>query len=173
MSSKLKKRWAGMKMNNHNRTLDVCSGSRMMYFDNQDERVIFGDKRHETHELKDRKYTRHLEIHPDILLDFTNLPFDDETFKLVVFDPPHLIHAGEESWLAKKYGKLSKDWRDEISEGFSECFRVLEQDGILIFKWNENQIKVKEILALTDQKPLFGHPTTRHRGTHWFTFMKG
>ena len=58
----------------------------------------------------------------------------------------------------------------------AECFRVLEDGGVLIFKWNENQIPVKEILALTDQQPLFGHTTMKHKRnqtqTHWFTFMK-
>lgn len=36
--------------------------------------------------------------------DFANVGFDDETFYLVVFDPPHLLRAGKSSWLVKKYG---------------------------------------------------------------------
>lgn len=157
--------------------LDPCCGSRMMWFDKADQRTLFGDCRKETHILPDRQYQRHLEIKPDVKLDFTKLPFDNNTFKLVVFDPPHLVHAGAKSWLSKKYGRLGKDWQSDIRQGFSECFRVLEANGILIFKWNENQIPVKEILALTDQKPLFGHTTMKHKknqtATHWFTFMKG
>lgn len=109
-------------------------------------------------------------------MDFTNLPFNDESFRLVVFDPPHLMHAGKNSWLAKKYGRLGNDWRTDIKKGFAECFRVLEDSGILIFKWNENQISVREILSLTDEKPLFGHVTRKHKenqtSTHWFTFIK-
>ena len=97
-------------------------------------------------------------------------------FKLVVLDPPHLVHAGQKSWLAKKYGTLGSDWREDLRRAFAECFRVLEYGGVLIFKWNENQIPVKEILALTDQQPLFGHTTMKHKRnqtqTHWFTFMK-
>lgn len=156
--------------------LDPCCGSRMMWFDKQDQRCLFSDLRTESHLLKDRQYLRHLEICPDVRLDFTALPFQDGQFRLVVFDPPHLVHAGEKSWLAKKYGTLGTDWREDIRKGFKECFRVLGDEGILIFKWNENQIPVKEILALTDQQPLFGHPTMRHKRnqtqTHWFTFMK-
>lgn len=34
-------------------------------------------------------------IDPDIQCDFTDLPFPDETFSLVVFDPPHLKYAGK------------------------------------------------------------------------------
>ena len=153
--------------------LDPCCGSRMMWFDKADQRTLFGDCREETHILLDRQYQRHLEIKPDVKLDFTKLPFDNNTFKLVVFDPPHLVHAGAKSWLALKYGKLGQDWRDDLNKGFAECFRVLESGGVLIFKWNEDQIKVSEILKLTHNKPLFGHVTKRHGGTIWLTFMKG
>ena len=153
--------------------LDPCSGSRMMWFDKSDQRCLFGDERIESHSLKDRHYQRHLEIRPDVRLDFRRLPFADNSFKVVVFDPPHLVRAGKKSWLALKYGSLTADWRDDIRKGFAECFRVLESGGVLIFKWNEDQIKVPEILALTPEKPLFGHPTGRHGRTHWFTFLKG
>ena len=152
--------------------LDPCCGSRMMWFDKQDQRCLFGDKRAETHLLKDRQYLRHLEIRPDVQLDFTALPFPDGQFKVVVLDPPHLVRAGKKSWLAKKYGQLTQDWRDDLSKGFAECFRVLKPNGVLIFKWNEDQIKVPQILALTPHQPLFGHPTGRHGKTHWFAFMK-
>ena len=63
--------------------LDPCCGSRMMWFDKQDQRCLFGDARAETHLLKDRQYLRHLEIRPDVQLDFTALPFPDGQFKLV------------------------------------------------------------------------------------------
>ena len=46
-----------------------------------------------------------LNIDPDVLCDFTNLPFPDNAFSLVVFDPPHLTGAKETAWLVKKYGK--------------------------------------------------------------------
>jgi len=44
---------------------------------------------------------RKLIIEPDIIGDFRDIPFPDDTFYLVVFDPPHLKYAGETSWLAK------------------------------------------------------------------------
>lgn len=74
--------------------------------------------------------------------------------------------------MAKKYGRLFPSWRDDIRQGFKECFRVLEPYGVLIFKWNETQIKVSEILKLTDQKPLFGHKSGKQANTHWIAFMK-
>jgi len=100
------------------------------------------------------------------------LPYPDETFRLVAFDPPHLVQAGPRSWLAAKYGKLSENWREDLRKGFAECFRVLASDGVLIFKWNETQVTVREVLALTPVQPLFGHPTGRKGLTHWMVFMK-
>lgn len=84
------------------KVLDPCCGSRMMWFDKNNPEAVFGDKRKEIHLLKDRKYLRKLEITPDVVMDFTNIPFPDNTFAVVVFDPPHLERVGEKSWLAKK-----------------------------------------------------------------------
>jgi ubiquinone/menaquinone biosynthesis C-methylase UbiE len=59
-----------------------------------------------------------------------------------------------------------------LRKGFSECFRVLEPNGVLVFKWNETQIKVSEILKLTTEKPVFGHISGKRANTHWFVFLK-
>lgn len=151
------------------RILDMCCGSRMCWFDRENPDVVFGDIRQLETSLCDG---RSLEIKPDVLLDFRDLPFEDSTFSLVLFDPPHLKHAGLRSWLRAKYGVLDAvTWQSDLRKGFSEAFRVLKEDGILVFKWNENQIKSKEVLSLTPVKPLFGHQTTRG-GTHWYCFMK-
>lgn len=76
------------------------------------------------------------------------------------------------SWLAKKYGKLPEDWPRVIKKGIDECFRVLEDYGVLIFKWNEEQITVREVLKAIGRQPLFGHTTGRHGKTMWMCFMK-
>lgn len=155
--------------------LDVCCGSRMFWFDKQDERAVFVDKRKETHTIKDRTSKggiRKLIIDPDLQADFTALPFPDNSFMLVVFDPPHLIHIGHSGWLAKKYGKLEGEWREELKKGFSECFRVLRPAGVLIFKWNERDIPVSQILALTPEQPLFGNRNGNKSQTHWIVFIK-
>lgn len=149
--------------------LDACCGSRMFWFDKADKRVLFQDKRELKEELCDGRV---LEITPDVIGDFTEMQFEDSSFNLVVFDPPHLVKIGKKSWMAKKYGSLTDGWKEDLSKGFKECFRVLKDDGVLIFKWNERDIKVSEILKLTDYKPLFGH-RTRHNGqTIWIAFMK-
>ena len=159
------------------RVLDPCCASRMMWFDRQNPDVVFGDQRSETIVVTDRSNgrengTRTLRIEPDTLMDFRAIPYPDNTFRLVAFDPPHLHTAGPRSWLAAKYGKLTDDWREDLRRGFAECFRVLASDGVLVFKWNETQVKVKEVLALTPMQPLFGHPTGRKGLTHWLVFMK-
>jgi ubiquinone/menaquinone biosynthesis C-methylase UbiE len=146
--------------------LDVCCGSKMFWFDKQNENTIYMDIREYDDVLCDG---RELHIHPDIVGDFRDIPFPDNRFKMVVFDPPHLAKAGDSSWLAKKYGKLSESWPDDIKKGFEECMRVLEPYGTLIFKWNEDQIKLSEILKLIPFKPLFGNTRAK---THWLVFTK-
>lgn len=149
--------------------LDPASGSRMNYFDRSDPRVLFGDIRREEVQLPDRI----LRIDPDQLMDFRALPFADESFHLVQFDPPHLTRAGASSWLAAKYGTLDPDtWAKDLSAGFAEAFRVLKPHGVLVFRWSEDQIPLPDVLALTPYLPIFGHRSGRRFRSHWVTFMK-
>ena len=99
--------------------------------------------------------------------------FQNESFKLVVMDPPHIHSSGSLFRMTMDYGKLDKEsWAYDISKGVDEAFRVLENKGVFIFKWNETQIKKHEVLRVIKQKPLFGHPVLSKVPTHWFTFMK-
>lgn len=148
--------------------LDVCCGSRMFWFDKNHENTLFVDKREYYEELP----TGHvINVSPDVVADFRNLPFKDETFYRVVFDPPHLLHAGESSWLAKKYGRLNKEtWPQDLKQGFDECMRVLKTNGTLVFKWNEEQVRLREILDIFETQPLYGNQRAK---TYWVVFMKG
>ncbi len=148
--------------------LDMACGSRMFYFDKSNPLVLFCDIRHESHVLCDG---RQLEVKPDIQADFRTLPFKDQTFKLVVFDPPHLTSAGKNGWQAKKYGSLGFGWRDDIRRGVDEGLRVLEKFGTLIFKWNEQQVKVTDVLRAIGREPLMGHRTMQNSKTIWLTFL--
>lgn len=111
--------------------LDVCCGGRMFYFDKYDPRVLFQDIRNFHTKLCDgRDFT----VEPDIIADFTNMPYPDNSFSMVIFDPPHLRYTGSkkeaENWQMVKYGSLpSHGWQDIIRKGFSECFRVLMRGG--------------------------------------------
>lgn len=150
--------------------LDACCGSRMFWFDKKNPNTLFNDIRNESHTLCDG---RGLEIKPDTEMNFTKMSFPDNSFNMVVFDPPHLNKLGKNSWMAKKYGVLNETWQEDITQGFNECMRVLKPMGTLIFKWNETQIKVSEILSLIEFKPLIGHKSGKLSNTHWMCFMKG
>lgn len=157
--------------------LDACCGGKMFYFDKNDPRVLFMDCRKIQTQLKDRNKLRNFEVKPDVIGDFTQMEFADATFRMVVFDPPHLKYTGSkkeaQNWQMVKYGWLpAHGWQEILTKGFSECFRVLEPGGILIFKWNETDIKVSEILKLTPHKPVFGHISGKRANTHWICFMK-
>lgn len=39
-------------------------------------------------------------------------------------------------------------------------------------EWSKSDIKVKNVLALTPVKPIFGHKSGKSMGTHWICFMK-
>lgn len=55
--------------------LDMCCGSRMFWFDKNDDRAIFSDIRKEEHTLCDG---RRLIISPDLIADFRALATPDE-----------------------------------------------------------------------------------------------
>ena len=148
------------------KVLDACCGSRMFYYDKENPEVIFADNRELETTLCDG---RTLLIKPDIKMDFRKMPYNDSSFKVVVFDPPHLIHAGTGSWLVQKYGILPKDWAPYLKQGFDECMRVLETNGLLVFKWNENQIRLSDVLKVFGKKPLLGDQRGK---TRWMIFIK-
>lgn len=113
------------------------------------------------------------ECQPDMVMDFTDLQFEDKKFKLIVWDPPHMKTLGERSIMRAKFGCLNAEtWQFDLTKGFSECWRVLEDYGVLIFKWNEIEISLAEVLKLFKQQPLFGHNTGSNSKTHWLCFMK-
>ena len=151
--------------------LDACCGGRCFWFNKQHPNTIYQDirKRDKGH-TKDRPNHK---INPDVIGDFREMNYANNSFKLVVFDPPHLITKPESCIIAKKYGSLNKDtWKEDLKKGFNECWRVLEDYGILLFKWSEISIKKKEVLELFDKEPLVFHSALSRVPMHWITFMK-
>ena len=151
--------------------LDACCGGRMMWFNKADPRCLYVDKRCESFHVGPGPRDFY-HVQPDQVCDFSALPFPDNTFAHVVFDPPHLVRQEPKGWMTRKYGVLNGDWREMLRKGFAECFRVLRPDGVLVFKWSDGNVKVREILALTPVLPLYGHKTTQHTNTHWIAFLK-
>jgi len=152
--------------------LDVTCGGRMMWFDKKHPNAVYTDIRTEDRIELAGGNGRVLSVSPDIEADFRSLPFESETFYLVVFDPPHLKKLGLNTWMAQKYGVLFSTWEQDLRQGFDECMRVLKPNGTLIFKWNEHQVTLNQVLDLFPIKPLFGHTTGKHGKTIWVTFMK-
>jgi ubiquinone/menaquinone biosynthesis C-methylase UbiE len=138
----------------------------MMWFNKKEPHTIYLDQK--------------VECEPDIVGDFRDLTrFPDETFNLVLFDPPH-CQATEQNkgHTVRDYGYVNtKTFHSDFFKAFKEFWRVLKVRGILIFKWNDHDIEAKHILALADGwQPLFGQKTavrTKHSSTTlWFCFMK-
>ena len=157
--------------------LDATCGSRSIWFNKNHPAAVYMDKRQEFEtriwKSNDGLRERTLTVDPDVVADFTDIPFSNETFSLVVFDPPHLQRIGETAWMAKKYGKLGEDWPKMLKDGFAECMRVLKPNGVLVFKWSEVQIPAEDVWKAIGQKPLFGHHSGKNSKTFWGCFMKG
>ena len=149
--------------------LDACCGSKMFWYDKHEPHTTYIDNRSEVGQFKNRDYIRNVVVAPDIIGDFRKLPFDDNEFDLVIFDPPHLINAGDKSWLKIKYGCLPEDWPSYINKGFQECLRVLKPTGTLLFKWSSDQISLSDVFKAIGQKPILGD---RRGRTRWSVFIK-
>jgi len=154
--------------------LDACCGGRMFWFDKEDPRALFIDNRRV--EPGHNPYRPNHNVNPDIQMDFTKMDFPDESFELVIFDPPHLKSNSDALNVARLYGRLGDDWREVISLGFRECFRVLKQRGVLVFKWHEMSIPIGDVIELVPREympPLIGNRQGTKLKTHFLVFMKG
>ena len=160
--------------------LDVTCGDRTIWFQKNEPHTIYCDIRREEWEgdfgkvlnSNGKQKHRHLVIDPDFQCDFTALPFESDSFSLVVFDPPHIKDLTEPSWMRKQYGTLQDGWEQMIHNGFRECMRVLKTDGVLIFKWSDISISTREVIKAIGQEPLFGHRSGKKMNTHWMCYMK-
>lgn len=146
--------------------LDACCGGKMFWYEKDLDFVDFQDNRELHTELCDGRI---FSMEPDFIGDITQMDIQDESYDMVVFDPPHLKNGGDTGWIILKYGKLPSEWLPWIERAFRECFRVLKDDGVLIFKWNGEQIPFAEVVKLSPYKPIFGDKRAK---TRWTVFVK-
>jgi SAM-dependent methyltransferase len=107
---------------------------------------------------------------PDVLGDFRSMPFDDCAFRLVVFDPPHMVRDEPKGDIGMKYGALpAATADDDLRRGFAECWRVLAPGGTLVFKWAESLDRVRPHFPAV---PIVGTRSPRNGQTQWFIFYK-
>jgi len=146
--------------------LDATAGYRMMWKNKKHPNALYIDLKKE--------------CSPDAVQDFRCLPYADSTFKLVVFDPPHIIQNAKGN-MVRDFGALNPDtWAKDLDAGFRECWRVLEDYGILIFKWSELCHKrLSQIEPYFPAEPLFTQITKntldsrgRTSRVYWCCFMK-
>jgi hypothetical protein len=160
-------------MKNEKFILDACCSVKAMWHDKNHPNAVYIDIKKEPKGFLG--YGRKEKLEPDYIMDFRKMDFKDKSFKLVLFDPPHISKFGKTSLFRKKFGCLDpKNWQSDLKAGFKECWRVLDDYGVLIFKWSDSEIPFKEVLALTEEQPLFFN-TTNYKSTSitkWFCFMK-
>ncbi len=74
--------------------LDACCGAKMFWYEKKLPFVTFQDIRAG---IKEYSGGRKIRIEPNHVGNVTSMDFADETFDLVIFDPPHMIRAGKTS----------------------------------------------------------------------------
>ena len=85
--------------------LDVTCGARSIWFNKQHPAAVYCDKRREQyHHLWKNAGNCTLDIAPDVMCDFTALPFPDNSFPLVVFDP------NASRWFSGVYAGFETRW---------------------------------------------------------------
>lgn len=160
--------------------LDATCGGRTIWYGENKERddTLYIDKREKEPGFLPQD-GRTYSIEPDEIQDFRDLPYPDESFDLIVFDPPHKkLGNGMESLdgiMNKAYGALhAETWQEDLQAGFDELFRVLRSGGTLVFKFASSDIPFDEVLSLAPQEPLFGTTTNNRKTTktRWFVFYK-
>jgi len=153
--------------------IDLCCGGRHWLFDKDPSDVIFMDIR--SVEKGNLQIQPNWCVKPDIIGDYTKIPFADSTFEYVFWDIPHAINLS--GIMGKKYGELGENWKDDLRKGFSEIHRILKHKGAMIFKFNDLSISFKDIfecfnLQEVPLKPILGTPTKKGvNNTAFFFFV--
>lgn len=111
--------------------LDLTSGHRKLWVGKSSEGVLFLDKRKE--------------VKPDLVASNAFLPFQDEVFCGIVYDPSHILKGGgyfPKTTFARRYGywKNKSEFLRNLEAVNVEAARVLDIDngsGRLLVHWTE------------------------------------
>ena len=150
--------------------LDACCGGKHFWFDKNNPNTLFMDKRKVLPGAIPQQ--PNWECNPDLIGDYRKTDFKDNQFKLIVWDIPHKLKH-DKGLITMKYGSLGENWKEDTKQGFNELWRILDNNGVLVFKYADLDISVKEMLSLFPIQPLFGTKTKKGvNNTYWFCFMK-
>ena len=153
--------------------LDATAGNRMMWPNKNPPNIIFMDKEID------------LRIPPDIICVWEYLPFRDEVFFNVIFDPPHM-RLGRTSRYRDPKGVTShgtwwgfvKNKPDLIRSTMKAQKEFSRVSTRLSFKWNETHYKLYEILkcfmdwVLVDKREYVSNKKHGKSKTWWLRFIK-
>jgi SAM-dependent methyltransferase len=150
--------------------LDACCGGRHWWWDKAHPLAVYMDEREVP---LGNEWRATWSCEPDVLGDFRAMPFDDFSFQLVVFDPPHIVRRDPATkWSTRFYGSLNPDtWQEDLRRGFTECWRVLAAGGTLVFKWSGDTSRCSPYFPA---EPIIGTrwKAAEDEGTSWFIFYK-
>jgi len=119
--------------------LDASAGNRMLWSNKNPPNTVFLDK------------NTLLKIPPDILGVWENLPFRDDVFDCVLFDPPHKFNRTSGFWANPSspnyYGADISRTKlvTGIFHGTREFLRIAKR---LCFKWSDDEISLARVLSL-------------------------
>ena len=157
-------------METNKKILDACCGGKQFWIDKINPNVLFMDIRKESKGFIPEQ--PNFEIQPDLIGDFRKTEFKDNQFKHIVWDIPHKIKK-DKGLITKKYGYLGENWRDDLTNGFKELWRILDNGGTLCLKFSDLDISIKDLLSLFPEKALYGTPTKKGvNNSYWFVFVK-
>jgi len=158
-----------METNKEKYILDATASKRTFWINKEHPNTTFMDNRKE--------------VKPEVLGDFRKMPFEDNSFNLVIFDPPHILQKEFNGKLVthQYYGILNPEtWKEDLKKGFDECFRVLKEKGTLVFKWSDcnrwanSKAKLKDVFEFIGYEPLIieRFKLSENSTTYWCIFTK-
>lgn len=151
--------------------LDATGGTRQMWPCKNPPLVVFMDKNLESYRP------------PDVFGVWEHLPFKDNAFETVIFDPPHKLGrtTGRGKWATPSHPEywgidISKiKFRTGVYRGTREFLRVAKR---LCFKWNDIELNPDRVLTLFPKEWKEIHRLEIRKNiktktvTYWITFVK-